>query len=545
VKADETANVGTIRLQAGASLVGYVDPPRGLSASKVSEAVVMLTPKAAGTATHSLTTKPNARGFFHFDGVTPGEHILVGRLAKFASFPETLRIIDGTEAELNNHLLLRPLSTLLVSIAPPLDPTGHRWILQLDAITDEGRRRATVSASSSDDKGEWSAANILAGPYSVAVKDSRGSEWLRRDTEIKDDDLQLPLLIDVVPVAGSVRYGDKPIAATVTFSTTTVPAVSFDSDEDGSFHGHMPAHAADEWHVTIKAPALFLSRDLDKVHLTMHDGEARVALQIAASHLYGRVVTQDGQPAGKGIVTITTTATDQPFSQADVQPTGEFIVNGLPGGTYRARCDTYDAQESETVAFQIVDGTDPQPMTLVVRQQTDIQGLLFGDSGPVPGARVWAIPTDADRLFYFPRRTDDNGRFTFRLPPGSHECDFYVDAPGFASRIFHRRVVGDKMAIRVDQLAGQLHVKLPSNIADPGGPQLYLIHEGAAVFAFLAHRPAGADALFTLEPGQWSLCAGSSGDEPAMRAGAHAANRCASITVAPFSNSRIDASSLR
>lgn len=536
--------MGAVALREGASLLGYVDLARAAAPVRLSDAVVQLSPISAPPGGSPVVVRPNARGFFHFDAVPPGQYSLVAKHSQLTSLPVTVRIIERRQAELREHLVLQPKRTIELSLTPPLDPALHPWRVELDAQLDAGHR-SVVTESAAAESGVWTAKEVRAGAYSFVVKDAGGSSFVRRDVDVNGGDLKLDVQLPLAPLHGTVRLGDKPIAAKLTFVNDHVPGVTINSDEEGAFHGFIPVEDDSPWTVTVRSDALFINRELKKVKLHRSDAGADVALELIATHLSGLVVDESGKPVGRGIVTITTTADDQPFTQADVQPTGEFILNGLPPGRYQLRVDTYDAQESDTIPLQMAEDESPEPLKIVVRPQRDIQGLLYADTGPVVGAKVWAIPTDAQRLLYFPRTTDANGRFTFRLPGGGRECDFLVDAPGFPARIFHTRVEGPKFAIHMDQTGGELKVKAPKLNPELPDLQPYLIHDGAAVQAFMLARPdANGDITYALEPGQWLFCTSRPSGLAALRAGQYAGGRCVSTMVSPFGSTHLDASKL-
>jgi hypothetical protein len=543
IEAGKTAQMGTIALRQGASLVGYVDVARGVASAKITDALVQLSPVSAPAATTPIIVHPNAKGFFHFDAVPPGQYSLAAKHPQLTSLPITVRIIERREADLREHLVLQPKRTIELSLNPPLDPTLKPWRVELDANIDAGHR-SVVTESAASPSGLWTVKDVRAGSYSFVVKDSTGSAFVRREIDVNGGDVKLDAQLPIAPLRGTVRLGDKPIAAKLTFTNEHVPGVTVSSDDDGTFHGFLPIADDSTWTVSIRSDVFFVNRELRNVKLHKNDTGADVDLQVLATHLSGFVVDEEGKPVGRGIVTITTTADDQPFTQADVHQTGEFILNGLPPGRYQLRVDTYDTQESDTVPVQMAADESPQPLRIVVRPQRDIQGLLYADTGPVVGAKVWAIPTDAQRLFYFPRTTDANGRFTFRLPGGGRECDFLIDAPGFPARIFHTRVEGPRFAIHIDQKGGELKVKAPAPKPDVPDLQPYLVHDGAAIQAFMLARPdASGNVSYALEPGQWLFCTSRPDGVPALRAG-QSAGRCVSTLVPPFGSTQIDASKL-
>lgn len=540
--------LGVVPLRAGASLVGFVAV--GKTQERVSNAdiSVLLTPKAAEGAVKPIRTRPNAKGFFHFDEVDPGEYTLTATHPKLISTPEVVRVIDGREAELRNHLVLESRRRLDVSILPLVDARLRLWSVELAAVAEDGRRKIILGQSSADDHGNWSASNVRSGHYLLTVKDQDGGAWLRQAIEVATADSRISVEVPVVPVEGAVRYGDKSVPAKVTFSKSDVPGITLTANDEGILRGYLPiGEATTSWKVRVDSEALFVTRTFDKVELKKRDGVAQVELQIAATHVSGIVVKESGEPVSRGIVSITTDAVEQPFTQADVQKTGEFIVNGLPQGRYKLRVETFDAEESDTIPFEVRESdSDAEPLRVVVKPVSEITGLLYADSGPISGVKVWTFPTDAERIFSYPRTTDAHGRFAFRMPPGSHECDVFVQAPGFATRVFHRRIETARFAIRLEPIAGELRLTLPKSVIDSDTVQPYLVHDGATIHALMAGQPdANAVVRYLVEPGQWSLCLGLPAEMSLIRSGRVPAQRCLSAVVPPYGVATLEASALK
>jgi len=543
-------NLGSVTLRPGASLVGYVSLGRSDTPVSMADVTVLMTPRSAERVTKPATTKPNGRGFFHFEDIAPGEYTLAATHPRLISTPEVVRIIEGREAELRNRITLDPRRRLDVTVLPQIDAHLRPWVIELAAVADDGHRMILLGTSSADERGQWSATNVRAGDYVVILKDRDGDAWLRKSVTIASSDGIASLDVPIVPIAGTVKYGKKAVPAKVTFSRDDVPGVTIVADAEGALHGFIPLTAPSGWTVRVDSDALFVTRTFEKMSIGQRDGVADIALQIAGTHVAGVVQKENGEPVTKGIVTITTEASEQSFTQATVEKTGEFIVNGLPEGRYKARAETFDAEESDTVAFEVKEsGDDTEPLKLQVKPVTEIRGMLYSTFGPVAGVKVWTFATDAERLFSYPRTTDAGGRFVFRLPPGSRECDFFIQAPGFATRVFHKRIDSARLAIRLEQVAGELSVAVPKSLRGSETIQPYLLHDGAIVHAFMPASPDSHDVVryASVEPGPWTFCVGLPAEMAQLRSqgGSDASgHRCRSTIVPPYGNVTVDASAL-
>ncbi|HEX8617342.1 MAG TPA: carboxypeptidase-like regulatory domain-containing protein, partial [Thermoanaerobaculia bacterium] len=236
--------------------------------------------------------------------------------------------------------------------------------------------------------------------------------------------------------------------------------------------------------------------------------------------------------------------------QTDIAEDGEFFATGLPAGRYSVRALTLDGGGSEA-AYVTIDDEEEQRITLTVNADRIIRGLLTSESGPVAGATITAMPTDRLVDFFTARQTDGGGRFGFTLPNGSRECDFEIDAPGFALRLYHQRVESAELTLTVSQQGGTLRLRLPEWNGGDGVMHPWLLHDGAVVTAYtIDRRQASLSAVGNttaeaiVAPGAYTVCFATAEEVPALRAGGRPAGRCTSGVVPPFGALELDVAAL-
>jgi hypothetical protein len=536
---------GALKLTKGASLAGRVTMPvRDARARKV---VVTATPSgvAAGGERSSGATRAHAdaKGFFQFAGMAPGEYRVQARRGTMSSAAVAVTVIAGREAVLREPLAIAEPLTVTVSVAD-LSASGTRWRVELRRVEAE-QREPLESRSAASGIVRFSAST---GLHELAVLDERGSTWGRRTVDVGQDATDVAFVLNPRLVAGHVRVGESGVPASLTFQHGgTGCSIVASSGDDGAFAVLLPsAPDSDPWRVEIASPARHLQRTIADARVrTDAQGAGRLDLELPVTRLAGRVVDGEGVAVTRGFVNVVAAEGDDGLAQMDIADDGEFAVDALEPGRYSVRALMLDGRSSE-VAYASV-GEGETRVTLTVSAERMLRGLVTSDAGPVAGATVTAMPTDREVDFFAPRRTDGGGRFAFTLPEGSTECDLEVDAPGFALRIFHRRLESGSVVIPVHQFGGRLRVRLPPWSGGETLPHPWLIHDGAAVTAYTIDRQrtflrgAATVAEAVVEPGAYAVCVGTAAELPAFRAGMLPADRCTSGMLAPFGELELDA----
>jgi hypothetical protein len=543
----ERRKLGTFPLRRGASVVGWVETASGLPASSCT---VALTPKPGGAMYDPtererakdlvLSVRTDGRGFFHLQGLPPGNYVLTATQAPFSParfFPVLVK--ENSESELQKPLVLRPPLRLALSLKPPLDPWQRPWLVSLLQISDTSMFGETVATGEKAANGSWEARNLSPGRYVVRVSDEDASNWAWEEVELPREPEVLEMTIAIVPVKGTVTLGDKPVRALVIFGgehgSTTIRIFA---NKAGEYKGFLPREGP--WPVRVVLPQPPIRRDLDgvAVHRSEGEQEATVDIRLPGTALEGEVVDEGGAAVGNAIVT-TVDAEHREFgteSRCDAQ--GQFRLEGLGPGTIRVEARG-GGRSSQVVTVELNEGAEPAKLRLVLADNIKLNGRVLGRLGPVGGAGVAALALGGGlRTRGVDATTNADGRFSLSLPWDVQEVTLAVTAPGFALRAMRWRVVSaEELSIQVDQDGGSLVVRLSQQ--SQSGQQTgfwVVVHNGCALpLGFFgpwrtANGVSGGDqqgvVIPQLEPGDYSLCWVPYDFLPLLAAGVLPAKNC-------------------
>jgi hypothetical protein len=546
VRANAPNSVGTLQFVRGASLSGRIGVERGFPLKATTAIRVTLSPvSAVRTAQQrrdvTLTTRPDAKGFFHFAGVPPGDYYVQAVAPGGLTETQVAKIIADREAELRQPLLLAAPKTLTVNVTPLLSPSGKPWRISLTR-RDIDDRAVLVTESAADAVGTWTYRGAAPGTYAVSVQDEARSVYATRDADMTHD-LEMAVVVQLTPLTGEVRLGDKPVSGTVTFTGMAGLAVTIPVKDDGTFDGALPSGQTADWLVTVDSRAYGIHRELSGVRPSYDaDGRARAVITLPNGQITGVVRLEAGTLVTSGWVNVTSADGTEVLMQPRVQADGRFILNGLPDGEYSLQAEAVvdkEPMQSSLVKASLQEGIGDD-VTLTLRRDRTVRGVVASQAAPVVGAAVFLAPTDVAWLFAAPRTTDLNGRFEMFLPNGSSEVDVFVKAAGFTTRLFHTRVGQEEIRVRLAQTGGELRLSMPPwSSDDPRAPQPWVIHDGAVVHALMMGREQWGKERVTIDaghvdPGVYSLCLAPIGLKDQLRAGAVGGLPCATSMVPPY-----------
>lgn len=535
----KTLDIGLLKLRRGSSVIGRVTVPSDLRAPLDSVQVVVepLTYEASGprTAVRAQTARPNPRGIFQAEGVAPGQYRVWARTPGGSSLPQTIRVLQDVEIELQEALTIQKATDVRFELTPKQAPSGERWRLRLLLGEGVGGRASAAAAGAADAEGIWDQ-QLRVGGYSVMVESASG-RWLTQQVIIDGASPVVHLAIPTVEVAGRVRLGDRPLQGTVHFGGLNGSVrVALQTDEEGLFSGVLPAR--DAWsEVTVEGSAV--KRTFRDVRVVRRDGEerAQIELELPATLITGSVIDLSGSPVAPALVNVMN-AEREPLSQLEAQPDGTFDIHGLPAGAAALQAIARGG-ESDLVDVD-VSADEPRTVRLTVRPYEAVAGKIVSAVGAVPGVQVAVISTDVKSLVTVPVTTDESGEFVAALLPGARQVNVIVQPPGFCFKMFHMTAERKPIEIPVDQAGGTLIVDLPQ--FDGAGTQPYLVHAGAdlplAAIRTTRFERGERDGwlrmrTLMLERGQYSVCLASPAEVPLLRAGQLPPDRCRGGFVPP------------
>lgn len=565
VVAGRPLKLGTLRLQPGASVVGWIMAPE--RDFRFSECAVELEPLAAGAAsvaedveragTLDQKEKVHPRGFFELTGVPPGSYRLIARHPAYAaSRVAPVEVLPGAETHVPPIELQRP-AHLAVQLEPALDPYGKPWVVELLQSEVPGAagpdRKSAASA-----EGTWRAAGLDPGPYLLRVHGSYASVWKHEEVEVGPDAAPYWIRLPAVRVLGEVAMGGEPLRALLWFgSRHGAVKVAARSDEDGRFEVTLPEREK-PWRVDVVNEPLGIRGLVPLLPVRKSAGQsvARVSIDLPDTAVRGVVVDESGRPVPGARVRAGAAALGELLSTKASQPEGRFELRALEPGEWRleaadGRFDTGTSSEALTLQLasreQQVEG-----VRLVLRKRIKLSGLVVGPTGQgVPGASVVVLIEQEERdvsLVDPQAVTDLGGQFTLGLPAGAEGVVLTVFPPGFAAtqvRIDARRA--EPLVLPVHPAGGTVVVRFAEDPESVPSVRhrvsLFREHllpgtQDLQDWARLNGRPAGQPGLLVvpmLDPGRYTACI-----DPApyvVRSGrlpAGAGGRCASGELGPY-----------
>lgn len=447
------------------------------------------------TQTTPFRTPASPRGFFQLRDLTAGHYELTAAAGPFRSPPTRVEVREGVETRLRHPLVLEPPAALRLSLNPASHPDGEPWRIRI--VDARGpRARMVVHDDEVSAEGTWHKLDLPAGEYQLMVTGGEEGIWFSDTVVLEpgedDDEVQ----IEMTRVAGTVTLGDSPLAgAQVRIAErSSGRRASFRTDDEGQFSGIYPAVDLGEarWRADVKIEDPRTSWKVDHVEPESASEELLTfAISISDTAIEGRVVDEKGTPQRAFVTALIQTVSEGEAARiletSTDESTGEFRLAGLSDGDYgvsaRAPVPGGERRElsSPVATVHVGDSESPAPLVLVVTEETEIVGRVTTSGGmAVPGALVLALSTDTPSAMTLPVRTDAEGRFVARVPPGTRNVVIDVRAVGTGRRFFGR-VASEcgRLSIELDPV-GRLVFDLGES-QDPGPPRAGVYHDGAWV----------------------------------------------------------------
>ncbi len=526
VQPGTSLDLGKLTLRRGASVVGVVKALDGPGLDRSCKVRLLAQHGALDQQDISrheksaLEVSPDARGFFHFEGVQPGRYLLSAEQRGYAEarvFP--VDVVESSETALVHDVeLMKPL-TFDLSLEPPEDPYGEPWEVTL---VDEGGDRAIRSVVVSGDRavgGLWSREGMRPGRYTLRVFDSQNSMWAAKELELQPADRYLSVEIPMVDVEGEVSLGGEPIAAEISLSPAEgrrdlAPSVTLTSGSDGVVRGVLPFEGVYE--ALVRAVDPHLSKWVSAVEVSKLDGApvARFSVALAGSAVKGVVVDEREQPVADAEIRVYNRDVMRDLTSARSNDEGEFVVLALEEGEYTVFAQQGERRSRE--ALLSLGDTEPAPLKLVLESQSDLKGRVVDSSGNgVAGAAI--MVGGASFTAGGQATAGLDGRFSLPVPGESLDLMFLVHAPGYAFHGERRHVArGDEILLRLSQIGSGITL---SNLeaAHESGKLAVLLRGGAILAEGILRMWATTNGVQTadpdqllvpmMEPGPYQVCA--------------------------------------
>lgn len=546
-----TADLGSLPLRAGTSVVGRVRTGDGKEASGARirlEPETLGLPKervqVEGLQAMSLEAQTNRRGFFQLENPAPGRFVVTAEKDSGRARRSGIEVRAGLEAEILDPLILaRPVS-LRVSLDPPTTPSGTGWRVTLEGKPETGNLPVEMYRGEATLQGTWEQTGVSPGDYTLYFDDAT-MPWHAEPIQLTEPKTTVHVSLAGIPVRGHIRLGDEPLAAALWFRGPS-PAQQgrFRSDEKGRFEGVLATEGT--WTVDLVSSAERMQIRLDPVEIRKLPGQshARVDLRVPDTRLRGSVVDERGRAVPHADLLFV--VPQKLPSKVATDEEGTFDVRGLPVGTLFVHA-VKDGSESDWLEARIEEEHDTPELRLVLQARQEIQGRVYSTQGPVPGAQISAMAplsqsgagSAADAI------SGPAGEFILKLPAGIPALHVSVLAPGYATRMLLVPLGADPiLEIPLERIGGTLVFDLGNRTLEELRGTGLLAHGGtfvplaAAVRWTRLQRVAQAEphrlVLPNMEAGDYLLCAGPESYLTIPRGQTPPAHQCSQGTLAPL-----------
>jgi hypothetical protein len=411
-----------------------------------------------------LQTKPNGRGFFHFQGLSPGQYRVIAEQPGAAPAElSPVAVLRQAETEIREPLVLRPPTTLQVSLSPARSPLGDPWRIELWSVSRITHKGELVGSWRASAEGAFERPELPPGEYMIKVQDARravlATEVVRLENETHAVDIEIP----VVWVEGNVRLGREPVAASVLFGGPfSKEKVELEADEEGEFFGYLPR--AGDWLIYVESEDPPVSRYFYDVGVKARGGGvAHVELRLPDTRISGEVVTEDGLPAHPAVVRLyEDDDADETVQYTD--PKGGFTFVGVQEGALRIVADN-DEASSQQVMVMVQEKLEPPPLRLVLEDERSIFGQVVDpEQRGLPGVPIVAHVASPDGSLVRPGRrvtTDVTGAFELRVPTHASLIQITAFPTGYNLIVLPpREAPRDSLVLQAEPWGGTLVVDL-------------------------------------------------------------------------------------
>jgi len=434
------AGMGTLSLESGASIAGFVETKNAAAVELSSEGKRIASRRA------------NARGFYQFTRVPAGTLTV----AAAGTVSRQVHVSQAVEHLVPLQVAKKALFALTLS--PPADPDGLPWRIE---VTRRGERDGgatmlrTIAAGVATPDGRWSTEELEEAEYAIAIRDAAGSVHHTRDLTIASGDPPLHVNIEQVSLRGRVTLGGEPVQAKVSLSGPEGAALEIATDEDGRFRGVVPAEG--EWNAAVW-PAGTRQLLRRRVHIHRADGasHATVELELPGGRLEGVVVDDRGRGVAANLTVVRDGRIDV---SGGTEEDGTFSLVGLREGTVQLVADGVEGTSNPLACT--IDDDRRTTVRVALQRRMELDAIVVTDGGaPVAGAIVgYFAPTFLERRESV---SGPSGRVSLELPANTPRVTVVVIPPGFPRKVVTVPIDPRSRTLRfvVGQTAATLRVRL-------------------------------------------------------------------------------------
>jgi hypothetical protein len=425
--------LGALPLLRGASISGRValpdrtKAPQGIDVELRPAGLTLLPADERRAAARSRTAKTNDRGFYQFSGVAEGAYMITARKTGWSRATREVRV-DGAREAAAGLMILPPLARAEVIIDPPLDSAGRRWRVILDRETVRATGTAALAEGTAGADGRWWRDGLEAGTYLLRVSDGGGNDFERTRINVVPNAPPLHLSFSAIVVRGTVRIGDRPLRADLTFqSQEGSSSVTLASGENGELAGTLPHEG--KWRVEAAPYGTEQLLGKKNIEVKLCDGVARVDIVFPAGIVAGQVVDESGKPARAAI---RLGPKNGPMVYVRTQDDGKFELVGVDPG--HAEIEASRRTESSGLVPVTIGKDRAEELKLTLRRKRTINGWVVSPSGaPIAGAVVHITrPMAIEETVSGPA-----GDFVVHVPRGIAAIDIAICAIGYPVKLVH------------------------------------------------------------------------------------------------------------
>jgi hypothetical protein len=499
VPAGKTLPLGTIELERGASVAGWVavengsiEPGRCVARLAVLVAGGVSLKNVSDLERTAFSRQVGKDGFFQLSGLTPGMYALEVQQPGYPPIRwSPVRVDPGAETLLPEPLVLRRSLDLQFEVHPVLDWLGRPWRAQVFQL---GERRPIpmVFEGAADEEGRLTVPGQPAGRFRIDLQDSLGNHLYSGEHSVEGPD-PAPQSIEVrfVTVEGRIRLGEKPLASTLWFGGSHgATSAKMEADAEGRFHGVLPREGL--WRIEVEAAEPGFPTWTRAEVQAGRSGKTSLEVVLPDTHIFGRVTDEQGKPVPNADVAVRGESLDLVET---TDAAGAFEARGLPEGPVWLGAESSSGM-SDRVFATLVEGRAVGPLELRLHATRELNGTVISSSGPVVGSRVMILakaPVAGGAV----ATTGTDGAFHVDLPRAVSRVEALVSAPGFALRAFDASAEEEPLALHMTEEGGSLEIAIRPTDDDLMRDNLML-----AVFQNGLYIPSSALAQWAADQGQ-------------------------------------------